>query len=180
MGKAKNKYSQDDWDKAFRVYCETGTYNSAAEICSIPFSTLRAQAVREKWKGKREQALQEQAKAPAIYDEHIELVIKDLNLNGNDAETFRNIKNLELICMLAVYDGTPKVNGKRVALFPETFKDAVGSLKRIWDAKESLISRVTGRHESGGMNIKNAQFNVVEVIRQAGRHDRPIDLQLEE
>lgn len=181
MPRANKKYSQDEWDKAFRVYCETGTYNSAAEICCIPFSTLRAQAVREKWKTKREEALQEQAKAPAIHDEHVNLVIKDLNLNGDDAQSFRNMKKLEHICMLAVHSGTPKVDGKLVALFPETFKDAVSSLKRIWDAKEQLLSRVTGRkdHQSG-MNIENAQFNIVEVVRAAGRQDRTIDLQLEE
>lgn len=176
MAKTKPKWSEEDWVRAFRVYCELNSINATAERLQMPFSTVRARSVKEHWKAKREELIEAHTNSPVLYDQHLTQVIKDLGLNANDSETFRNIKNLEMICMQTIKDGKPQMEGKDVKLYPVDFKEAVNALKKIWDAKEGILSRLAGlKDQKPGVKIEQT-FNFLELVKQAGKQPQTIDI----
>lgn len=168
MAKARTK---EDWDKAYRLYLEIGSYNKVAETVDIPFSTLRARAIKEKWKADRDEKQLAIASDPKEQEKYLQVIVQDLGLNVHDAEVLKNIKGVEGICMAAIKGIKGQIDGVYADLVPETFKDATAALKLCWDARDKLLSRAIGtRDGKAGKGDTNVQINFLQAVKELGEN----------
>lgn len=165
-------YTAEDRERAFLYWVENASLNKTAQEMGVSYGTIVNWKKQGHWDLRAEKHVHEIQEDFVLVDSVIEKVADDLGLRPVDLDTFSNIKKVEELLM-------KKALGKEinnVELRDLSYRDCISALKKCWDSKAAIVSRVTAPKKEANITNVGVSLNLTDLVSQISEK-KTIDVQ---